>query len=808
MFKMVGKIQNTYCTFINARKGHSYKAAVFERSYAGYLIGWGDAVNQMQKWISRTILLVGLAIAPALHAAPLTSLQAIHKLTNEQATAHLPVEFDATVTFYRGYENTLFVQDGDAAIFVQPLKAYNLSPGDRIHIRGNTQESFRPLVAHAEISLIGHSRLPQPLLARFEEIIHARYDCRFVRVRGRVASADITLSSNRPSSTLQVVMEGGTAEVQIEANEPGALSALLDAEVEVSGAVSGRFDGKMEMTGIVLHTQSLAQVKVITPQKVSPWSAPLTPMGEIMANYRVQNLSERVRVQGTVTYFIPGSVVVLQNGPHSLWVNTKASDGVQIGDFAEATGLPGIHDGFLRIVNGEILDSHKAAPVEPVRVTWRELTQSHHVFDLVSTEANVVAKVREGSQDEYVLQSEGHLFSAIYRHPGPSGGGVSIVPRMKDVPTGSRVRVTGICILEDSNPFNVNVPFDLLIRSFDDVELLAYPSPLTVANLLKMVGLLLVLLVSFFLWGWMLQRKVERQGRILAAKSEAEVALARHNAEIEHRRSRILEDLNGLRPLNDLLEEITALASFRLRGAPCWCEFSDGMRVGSFQSNPGGRRMVREEIPGRSGAPLGVLCAAMDPGTAHGVEEQQAFFQGTRLATLAIETRKAFTDLVHRSEYDLLTDVHNRFSLDKQIGAVIARAKKHESAFGLIYADLDEFKQVNDVYGHRVGDMYLQEACARMKHQLRADDVLARLGGDEFAALIPGARGRSDVEEIASRLERCFNEPFHLDGYVLHGSVSVGIAMYPEDGTTRDSLLIAADAAMYVAKHTGRTKEA
>jgi diguanylate cyclase (GGDEF)-like protein len=766
----------------------------------------------MRKRVARTVLLLGLAIAPVLQAAPpnspLTSLQVIRKLTNQQAAAHLPVDFDATVTFYRGYESTLFVQDGDTAIFVQPAETYSLSPGDRVHIQGKTQESFKPIIAGAQITVLGRARLPQAPPAGFDELIHARYDCRYAKVRGRVAAADITMSSNRLSTTLQVVMDGGTVEVQTEDNGPGALSSLLDAEVEVSGAVSGRFDGKMEMTGIVLHAQSLAQVKTIKPQKVSPWSAPLTPMEEVMTNYRVKNLSERVRVQGTVTYFIPGSAVVLQNGAHSLWVNTKASDGVQIGDFAEATGLPGLHDGFVRIVNGEILDTRKAAPVKPVPVTWRDLTQSHHVFDLVSIEANVVAKVREGAQDEYVLESEGHLFSAIYRHPGVSRSGTSIAVPMKQIRTGSRVRVTGICILEDSNPFNVNVPFDVLIRSFDDVEILAYPSPLTVVNLLKTVGLLLILLVSFFLWGWMLQRKVERQSKILARKSEAETALARYNAEIEHRRSRVLEDLNGSRPLSELLEEITELVSFRLGGAPCWCEISDGTTAGSIQSNASGRRVVCEEIPARSGAPLGVMCAALDTGTAPDREEEQAFFQGTRLATLAIETRKAFRELVHRSEFDLLTDVHNRFSLDKQIDAVIARAKKQDGTFGLIYVDLDEFKQVNDVYGHRVGDMYLQEACGRMKHQLRAGDVLARLGGDEFAALIPGSRGRSDVEEIASRLERCFNEPFHLEGYILRGSVSVGIAMYPEDGNTRDSLLTAADAAMYVAKHTGRTKEA
>jgi diguanylate cyclase (GGDEF)-like protein len=91
-----------------------------------------------------------------------------------------------------------------------------------------------------------------------------------------------------------------------------------------------------------------------------------------------------------------------------------------------------------------------------------------------------------------------------------------------------------------------------------------------------------------------------------------------------------------------------------------------------------------------------------------------------------------------------------------------------------------------------------------MKRQLRPHDMLARLGGDEFAVLASGVRSRTEVEEVARRLERSFDDLYAVDGYVLQGSASVGIALYPEDGTTRDSLLSAADAAMYVAKQTKR----
>jgi diguanylate cyclase (GGDEF)-like protein len=136
--------------------------------------------------------------------------------------------------------------------------------------------------------------------------------------------------------------------------------------------------------------------------------------------------------------------------------------------------------------------------------------------------------------------------------------------------------------------------------------------------------------------------------------------------------------------------------------------------------------------------------------------------------------------------------------------AQIENARQSAGIFGLIYIDLDDFKQINDVYGHQAGDLFLTEVARRMRQQLRPGDVLARLGGDEFAALVPVAHTRADVAEIALRLERSFDDPFDAGGCVLRGAASVGLALYPEDGSTKDSLLSAADAAMYVAKKTKR----
>jgi diguanylate cyclase (GGDEF)-like protein len=218
-----------------------------------------------------------------------------------------------------------------------------------------------------------------------------------------------------------------------------------------------------------------------------------------------------------------------------------------------------------------------------------------------------------------------------------------------------------------------------------------------------------------------------------------------------------------------------------------------------------GLRLAERAIAAHSGPALGSIFAAFDARTAPHPDEEKALATAAGLATLAIETARLHSDLVHRSEFDMLTDIQNRFSFEKHLDGLIDEARQTAGIFGLIYIDLDDFKQVNDRYGHQVGDLYLQQIAERMKRQLRPGDLLARLGGDEFATLVPVVHNRADVEEIALRLEHCFDDPFALESHVMQGSASVGIALYPADAATKDSLLSTADAAMYVAKYARKT---
>jgi diguanylate cyclase (GGDEF)-like protein len=742
----------------------------------------------MKRLIPAFAIVLGWATAAsAATPAPLTTVRAVRDLGNAEADQRLPVAFEATVTFFVQPQHVLFVEDGGAAIFVSADTKVPLVAGDRVLIRGKTRASFHTNVAAESITLLRHGDLPQPVPATYDELISGQDDCMLVTVRGIVHSADKSnTNENDRAAFIELLTDGGYVSVLSHFNTAEEREQLLDAEVEVTGVAGGQFDGKMQMHGVQINVPSATGLKILKQAAASPWSLPLTPMDLVITRSHVRGTdrTQRVRVHGTITYYQPGLSVVLQDGGRSLWISTLTVDPLQVGDVVDATGFPESHNGFLALTRGEILDSHVNAPIAPLLTTRQELTASHHVIDLVSVEGQVVSAARGAAQDEYDLTADGQLFSAVYRHP-PGG---AALPPMKQIPVGSKVRVTGICITEDSNPFAAQVAFDILMRSFDDISVVAQPSLLTVRNLIILVGLLLAVVFAVVARGWAIERRVRWQSAALAV--------------IEQRRSRILEDINGSHPLAEIVEEITELVSFKLNGAPCWCQIADGAKLGNCPPKLNGLRVVRAEIPAHTGPALGALFAAFDPLAKPSADEPEALSMAVALTALAIETRRLYSDLRHRSEFDLLTDIHNRFSLEKYLDRQIEEARQNAGIFGLVYIDLDKFKEVNDRYGHQMGDLYLQEAALRMKRQLRGDDMLARLGGDEFAALLPQVRNRARVEEIALRLERCFQEPFMIEGHALHGSASVGIALYPEDGATKDELLSTADAAMYVSKHT------
>jgi len=750
------------------------------------------------------ILLLGAGAlpAPGQHAAhPLRSLREVAAISHEDAARELPAAFEATVTYFRNYEKTLFVQDADDAIYVGATTSLPLVPGDRIFIRGSTRDSFRPIVISSDIVFLRHGTQPVSPAASYEAMIRSDFDCRYVTVQGRVVSANMTLSSGRSVTALELRMDGGYVGVSVDADDPARLRDILDAEVAVTGVASGDFDGKMQQTGLLIHASSFDQVKVLARPAVDAWALPLTSMDRVLERSFVVDRSERVRVRGVITYYRPSKMAVLQDGTRSIRVLTPQIAPLRVGDRADAIGIPSVESGFLTLAMGEIRGTGGSEPVIPQPLHWDQLTSGRYAFNLVSMEGTVVTQVREHAQDVYIVSADGNLLSATVRHPFVYEWNVRRdPPPMPPIRPGSRVRITGVAMLDEGNPFNGAMAFGILMRTAQDVQVLAQPPWLDVRHLAQIVGGLSLVVLIVGIWGALLRRKVQRQAAAIARRIEAEAML-------ERRRSRILEDINNNCPLEEVLHGIAEFVSLSLNGAPCSLQVANSAPIGNFSGAAQTAHMARHEIRSREGRLHGTLLAACDPGCDPPSNLSDVLNTGARLAALAIDTHGLYSDLVHRSEFDLLTDIYNRFSLENHLDVLIDEARLKRASFGLAYIDLDEFKQINDRHGHRIGDLCLQQVAERMKRQLRPGDVLARIGGDEFAAVASSVRGRTDVEEIAARLERCFDEPFFLDGYPLRVSASVGLSVYPENGATRDTLLGAADAAMYARKYRRRQVE-
>jgi diguanylate cyclase (GGDEF)-like protein len=585
-------------------------------------------------------------------------------------------------------------------------------------------------------------------------------------------------------------MEGGYIDAQVAEGGGENFGNLLDAEVEVTGAVAGKFDSKMQMAGILLEVPTISDIKVVKSARSTPASLPLTPMDEILTATDIQDRTRRVRVSGTITYYQPGSALVLQGGPKSLWINTRFEKPLRLGDLASASGFPDVVNGSFVLTRGEIEDSGISSRILPLPVTSRELTGGSHALELVSIEGRLLMSLRQSVQDEYVVVSDSHLFSAIYRHPARTLE--TLLPPMKQLPVGSQVRVSGICILDRGEQFQGPQTFSILLRSSDDdVALVAGPSPLNVRNLILLVGILLTALVVIGGRGWAIERRLRHKTAELAS--------------VEQRRSEILEDINSSKSLVDILGKILQLVSFKLGGAPCWCSLADGTQAGSRAVPSTDLRVVDHQIGSRAGAALGTISVALGSFARTDHVHDDVLPAAAGLALIAIETDRLHSDLRYRSEFDLLTDIYNRFSLERRLDQLVESAKLGTFNFGLIYIDLDAFKQINDSYGHNVGDLYLREAVLRMKSQIRPGDMLARIGGDEFAVLVARIANADSMKEVARRLRHCFDAPFELDGKRLIGSASFGISICPRDGTNKAQLLKAADAAMYAAKDAWRT---
>jgi diguanylate cyclase (GGDEF)-like protein len=215
-----------------------------------------------------------------------------------------------------------------------------------------------------------------------------------------------------------------------------------------------------------------------------------------------------------------------------------------------------------------------------------------------------------------------------------------------------------------------------------------------------------------------------------------------------------------------------------------------------------GRACIAPMLSGKT--VTGALLAIDASGAPSDARALESLCELAARVAVAVAAGEREAELFKRAHFDSLTGLPNRELLDDRLRQAVAQAQREEQRLAVLFVDLDGFKDINDTLGHRSGDDLLKETGLRLTSVLRHADTVARLGGDEYALVLPQIHGSLEAEAVALKALEALRRPFVIDERQAFVTASIGVAIFPEDGSSATELLRKADMAMYSAKDAGK----
>lgn len=226
----------------------------------------------------------------------------------------------------------------------------------------------------------------------------------------------------------------------------------------------------------------------------------------------------------------------------------------------------------------------------------------------------------------------------------------------------------------------------------------------------------------------------------------------------------------------------------------------DVMRSGKSKLN------IEETQTNEQGEKITLLTSKVPLHDAHGksIGVLGTYTDISQLRNAESELKIQKDNLEHQAHHDALTGLPNRLLFNDRLEQSIERCKRYNKKLALLFIDLDRFKEINDSLGHRIGDEILKAVSERLQKIIRHEDTMSRFGGDEFTIIIEGLNQVQDVSFLAQKIIEVLTKPIVIEDNVLYVTSSIGISLYPDDGSLAQNLLKYADSAMYKAKDEGR----
>ena len=477
----------------------------------------------------------------------LTNAQAVRNLTVSQAEQHRPVKLRGVVTFFDNSLFSRFIQDGTAGIYLSETNLPVLFPGQLIEVEGHTSPGeYAPIIIPNKVHVVGSADLPLPPPVTYEQLASGKEDSQFIEVEGIVRSVNLEESSKH--YLMELVTGGGRLTVYGSHLPVDESQNLVDSKVRIRGVCSSQFNRQRQLFAIRLMVPRVEDVTVEIPATGDPFAVPEQKIGSLFQFTTQGNYGHRVKISGTVTYFQPGSALYVQDGNYGLFVQTKSTNKLSLGDRVDILGFasPGQYTPALQ--DATYRKNASGSPPYPAMISRDEALKGEYDSRLVRIDAKLLNHAQDGKQQSLVLESGGFIFHA-YQQSEDARAYASLQ-------NGSMLAVSGICLVEPGDWQAGETwrakSFRVLLRSPGDVIVLESPPWWTLEKMLWIAGILAFLVVAALSWIAALQRRV--QGQTLTIRQQLLI-----EATLKERYVNLFENANDMVFTHDLKGRITSI---------------------------------------------------------------------------------------------------------------------------------------------------------------------------------------------------------------------------------------------------------
>jgi hypothetical protein len=378
--------------------------------------------------VARTLLAALPLLCSALLACPSLAQNSSLLLTRAIQVRDLPparaararVHLVGTVTYYDPLDTVMFLQDDSGGVFVGTDRPFPVHNGDLIEVEGGALPGYDTEVApNPTIRVLGRGKAYKGRRVDYAELATGREDSQLVVVRGIVRSADAEEHENATYVRLDMAMDGEDVEVYLGSSAGFDPDAVTGASIELTAVAGGVFDAKSQLTGIVLYAPDAAAIRILANSPHPQKELPLTDIDKVFALQRIDDTSPRVRVRGTVTYYKKGDSAVLERDGKSIYVQTRETSDVAVGDVVDAYGIPSNREYAPSLRQAVLVKTGGHEQIDPRPVSYADALSGLYSDNLISLTGILVSQLQDARADTLVLNVDGHLVNGSLAGSAP-----------------------------------------------------------------------------------------------------------------------------------------------------------------------------------------------------------------------------------------------------------------------------------------------------------------------------------------------------------------------------------------------------